>query len=169
MSNTNSTAASKAAVNFDGGEASPGTITLPASQVAPEIENAHQSRYKKANPLTMSERSALAQVKLAELRAAGLMKTPLEKFLDDPRPLRAIRRFCYECNGYCHSAATNCENAGCPLWLFRRGSSVIQKAELPKWRKAYREWMKTAGELGRASDDVETGADEAENNAAEEE
>ena len=77
MSNTNSTAASKAAVNFDGGEASPGTITLPASQVAPEIENAHQSRYKKANPLTMSERSALAQVKLAELRAAGLMKTPL--------------------------------------------------------------------------------------------
>lgn len=168
MSNTNSTAAS-AAVNFDGGEASPGTITLPASQVAPEIENAHQSRYKKANPLTMSERSALAQAKRAELRAAGLMKTPLEKFLDDPRPLRAIRRFCYECNGYCHSAATNCENASCPLWLFRRGSSIIREAELPKWRKAYREWMKTAGELGRASDDVETGADEAENSAAEEE
>ena len=65
MSNTNSTAA----VNFLGGKASPGTITLPASQVAPEIENAHQSRYKKANPLTMSERSALAQVKRAEFRA----------------------------------------------------------------------------------------------------
>ena len=35
MSNTNSTATS-AAVNFNGGKASPGTITLPASQVAPE-------------------------------------------------------------------------------------------------------------------------------------
>lgn len=35
MSNTNSTATS-AAANFDGGKASPGTITLPASQVAPE-------------------------------------------------------------------------------------------------------------------------------------
>ena len=168
MSNTNSTAAVELSTNFNG-ESQTGTITLPKPQVAPEIENAHQSRYKKANPLTMSERSALAQVKRAELRAAGLMKTPLEKFLDDPRPLRAIRRFCYECNGYCHSAATNCENASCPLWLFRRGSSIIREAELPKWRKAYREWMKTAGELGRASDDVETGADEAENSAAEEE
>ena len=69
MSNTNSTATCKAAVNFDGGKASPGTITLPASQVAPEIENDQQCRYEKVNPLTMSERSALAQAKRAEFRA----------------------------------------------------------------------------------------------------
>ena len=165
MSNTNSTAA----VNFDGGKASPGAITLPASQVAPEIKNAGQNTGENGNPDVLPDRMAAAQVKLAELRAAGLMRTPLEKFLDDPRPLRAIRRFCYECNGYSHPAATNCENASCPLWLFRRGSSIIREAELPKWRKAYREWMKAAGELGRASDDVETGADETENSAAEEE
>ena len=75
MSVVNSTAANAGTVESiektknKAGEASPGTITLPASQAAPEIENAHQSRYKKANPLTMSERSALAQVKRAEFRA----------------------------------------------------------------------------------------------------
>ena len=175
MSVVNSTAANAGTVESiektknKAGEASPGTITLPKPQVAPEIENAGQNTGENGNPDILPDRMAVARAKRAELRAAGLMKTPLEKFLDDPRPLRAIRRFCYECNGYCHSAATNCENASCPLWLFRRGSSIIREAELPKWRKAYREWMKTAGELGRVSDDVETGADEAENSATEEE
>lgn len=105
---------------------------------------------------------ASARAKQAELRAAGLLKTPLERFLDNPRPLRAIRRFCYECNGYSHAAATNCENSNCALWLFRRGSSVITPEELPTWRGNYAAWMESAGESGRVSDDVESGADETE-------
>ena len=144
--NSNAAAVTESA-NFKGHIAPTGTITLPVPQVAPEINNDQQSRYKKANPLTMSERSALAQVKLAELRAAGLMRTPLEKFLDDPRPLRAIRRFCYECQGYSATAATACPVKTCPLWLFRRGSGVIREEELAPWRKAYRAWMERVGEL----------------------
>lgn len=69
MSNTNSTAASKAAVNFDGGEASPGTITLPASQVAPEIKNAGQNTGENGNPDILPDRMAVARAKRAEFRA----------------------------------------------------------------------------------------------------
>lgn len=148
MSLINSTAAAVAeSANFKGHIAPTGTITLPAPQVAPEIAIAQQRKDKKANPLTLSERLALANAKTAELRAAGLMRTPLEKFLDDPRPLRALRRFCYECQGYSASAATACPVKTCPLWLFRRGSGVIREEELAPWREAYRAWMERVGEL----------------------
>lgn len=69
MSVVNSTAASKAAVNFNGGEASPGTITLPASQVAPEIENAGQNTRENGNPDILPDRMAVARAKRAEFRA----------------------------------------------------------------------------------------------------
>lgn len=162
MSNTNSTAAAIVeSANFKGHIAPTGTITLPASQVAPEIAGDHQQPVRKTNPLTMSERSALAQIKRAELRAAGLMRTPLEKFLDDPRPLRAVRRFCYECQGYSAQAATACPVKTCPLWLFRRGSGVIREEELAPWREAYRAWMERVGELA-----TDEGGDPAEAEAA---
>lgn len=233
MSNTNSTATS-AAANFDGGKASPGTITLPASQVEPEIENAHQSRYKKANPLTMSERSALAQAKRAEFRAGpaqranfkgespdgynhptgtlsqanqrpALRENALKSIvaerlkagrakqaalraagLDHPdtveiagkvydlrkmpsgrrvyferlarimtAPMAAVRLKCFECSGFSAIEAGVCNCRDCALWVLRHNRDARKQ--------------KTAGELGRASDDVETGADEAENSATEEE
>ena len=140
----------------------PGQILPAFAEVAPEIAGDQRKPEAKAKPLTMSERSAMAQIKIAELRAAGLMRSPLEKFLDDPRPLRAIRRFCYECNGFSLAAATNCETSTCPLWLFRRGSGVIVHDELPTWKTSYSRWMKQAGELDRVSDDAESGADEVE-------
>lgn len=162
MSVVNSNAATVAeSANFKGHIAPPGTITLPAPQVAPEIAGDEQQPARKANPLALSERLALLHAKTAELRAAGLMRTPLEKFLDDPRPLRAIRRFCYECQGYSAPAATACPVKTCPLWLFRRGSGVIREEELAPWRKAYRAWMERVGELA-----TDEGGDPAEAEAA---
>lgn len=152
----------EANANFNGVLAPGDMLTRPSRQSPSEIAGDGKSTKAKANKGASRDRMLELQKQKAELRAAGLMRSPLEKFIDDPRPLRAIRRFCYECNGYSLAAATNCENSNCPLWLFRRGSSIIQDAELPKWRRAYAAWMKAAGELDRVSDDIESGADESE-------
>lgn len=148
MSLINSNAAAVAeSANFKGHIAPTGTITLPAPQVAPEIAGAGKSTETKASKGASRDRMLELHKQQAELRAAGLMRTPLEKFLDDPRPLRALRRFCYECQGYSASAATACPVKTCPLWLFRRGSGVIREEELAPWREAYRAWMERVGEL----------------------
>lgn len=123
--------------------------TLPDAQVASENGNDRQKPECQGNKPSMRELSALAMQKLAELRANGQLKTPLQKFIADPRPLRAIRRFCYECNGFSQSEATNCTTKNCPLWLFRRGSSIIHPEKLRPWQHAYGQWMNMANETDR--------------------
>lgn len=162
MSVVNSNAAAVAeSANFKGHIAPTGTITLPAPQVAPEIAGAGKSTEAKASKGASRDRMLELHKQQAELRAAGLMRTPLEKFLDDPRPLRAVRRFCYECQGYSAPAATACPVKTCPLWLFRRGSGVIREEEFAPWREAYRAWMERVGELA-----TDEGGDPAEAEAA---
>ena len=121
-----------------------GTPTHVEAQVASENVDESAGLSSTGN-LTPIQR---AHARSAEMRAAGIPnKTPAEKFLEDPRPLRAIRRQCYECNGYSTYWATNCENRDCPLWLFRRGTGVIHEGELEIWRKYYTRHMKRVGEL----------------------
>ncbi len=75
MSNTNSTAANAGTVESiektknKAGKALPGTITLPASQVAPEIKNAGQNTGENGNPDILPDRMAVARAKRAEFRA----------------------------------------------------------------------------------------------------
>lgn len=61
--------------------------------------------------------------------------------------------FCYECNGYSRSGANNCENADCPLWLFRRGKHSPDEKELEIWRKNYTAHMTAAGEFDKEADE----------------
>ena len=89
-----------------------------------------------------------AQLKQKEMRQAGLLTTrsPLEKFVTNPRLGRAVKFFCYECNGYSRSAANNCENKDCALWLFRKGRSTPDAIEVEEWRQIYLNHMKNIGE-----------------------
>ena len=119
-----------------------------------------------------------SQMKRAALRAAGLdhpdtveiagrvydlRKMPTQRRASSERlarittaPTAAIRLKCYECSGYNAIEAGACNCRDCALWVLRHNRDA-------------RKQEATAGELGRASDDVETGADETENSAAEEE
>lgn len=240
MSNTNSTAANAGTVESiektknKAGKALPGTITLPASQVAPEIKNAGQNTGENGNPDILPDRMAVARAKRAEFRAGpaqranfkgespdgynhptgtlsqanqrpALRENALKSIvaerlkagrakqaalraagLDHPdtveiagkvydlrkmpsgrrvyferlarimtAPMAAVRLKCFECSGFSAIEAGVCNCRDCALWVLRHNRDARKQ--------------KTAGELGRVSDDVETGADEAENNAAEEE
>lgn len=104
-----------------------------------------------------------AQLRQKELREQGIVvnRDPNQKFIDNPRPMRAIRRFCWECNGYSLSEATKCQNTNCELWLFRFGKSNPKEDELPAWRNAYAKHLKVVGEWKSADDDPDdTGEEE---------
>lgn len=109
-----------------------------------------------------------ATLKQKELRDAGMLvsRSPVEKFIDSPRIGRAVKMFCYECNGYSRSLANTCENLDCPLWLFRRGKQTPDPAEVPLWQKKYTAHMKSAGEYGNTSADPDdTDPDDDDNEA----
>ena len=98
-----------------------------------------------------------AREKAKQLKEAGvkLYRRPLEKFIENPRIGRAVRMFCFECNGYSQYAATNCETKSCPIWLFRKGKHTPDPEELEDWQKAYAEHMKQTGEFSGASKDID--------------
>lgn len=91
-----------------------------------------------------------AHLRQKELREAGVNnRTPIEKFIDRPRLGRAVKMFCYECNGYSRSQANTCPNQSCPLWLFRKGKSTPTADEVPSWQREYANHMKNADELNK--------------------
>lgn len=98
-----------------------------------------------------------AREKAKQLKEAGvnLYRRPLEKFIENPRIGRAVRMFCFECNGYSQYAATNCETKSCPIWLFRKGKHTPDPEELEAWQEAYAEHMKQAGEFSGAAKDID--------------
>ncbi len=124
-----------------------GVNNHPGCQSPPEIQNNSESSISKLRPRRTPEEMRQMVEQREKNRAAGLLKTPLEKFLDDPRPLRAIRRNCYECNGYSLPAVRNCKNKNCALWLFRCGTSAMTTEEYTEWQAAYRSWMEHIGEI----------------------
>ena len=101
----------------------------------------------KENDLTPIQRAILKQ---KELRDSGMLisRSPVEKFLDNPRAGRAIKMFCYQCNGYSRRLANSCPDSSCPLWLFRKGTRIFKQEELEQWRKHYSAFMKSVGEFG---------------------
>lgn len=123
-----------------------------------ENVKSRQNTVSLANKERMSEMGKARQAHIAELKAKGEyvapVRNPQQKFLDDPRPLRAIRRFCYECNGFNNADATNCQNRDCALWLFRRGSSVIKGGELEIWQAKHKAWLERCGELNNETEEV---------------
>jgi hypothetical protein len=96
----------------------------------------------------------LAQQKMQQMREAGIMpvRNPVKRFVENPKIGRAVKMFCYECNGYSRSAANNCENSDCPLWLFRRGKHSPDENELERWRENYTAHMTAAGEFTDSND-----------------
>ena len=179
MSVVNSTAAVELSTNFNG-EPQTGTITLPKiipeKVVSKQTTQAPQRQNTRHIPTAAARTAGLA--KQAALRAAGLdhpdtveiagrvydlRKMPTQRRAYFERlarittaPTAAIRLKCYECSGYNAIEAGACNCRDCALWVLRHNRDA-------------RKQEATAGELGRASDDVETGADEAENSATEEE
>lgn len=92
-----------------------------------------------------------AHLRQKELREAGVLnRTPVEKFIDRPRLGRAVKMFCYECNGYSRAQANTCPDQSCPLWLFRKGKSSPDANEVPGWQQAYAAKMKSVDELNKA-------------------
>jgi hypothetical protein len=126
-----------------------GIETHETTKVARENENNRSQRLNSENKRDMSELSKLANARREELLANGQLRSSAEKFLDEPRMHRAVRRFCYECNGFSNQHATNCENTNCALWLFRHGKTIPREEELPVWQKAHKRWLQSAGELKR--------------------
>ena len=92
-----------------------------------------------------------AHLRAKELREAGIVtRTPAEKFIDRPRLGRAVKMFCYECNGYSRAQANTSPDQSCPLWLFRKGKSTPSADEVPGWQQQYANHMKDVGELDKA-------------------
>ena len=87
-----------------------------------------------------------ARQKMKELRESGNHKSTAERFIDNPRIHRAVRRFCWECNGFSPYHASNCENTNCALWLFRHGKTIVRDEELPVWQDAHKRWLQKVGE-----------------------
>ena len=118
---------------------------------------------EKTENLTPIQRAILKQ---KELRESGMLvnRSPVEKFIDDPRIGRAVKMFCYECNGYSRSLANSCTSTDCPLWLFRKGKRIPDQSEIDVWRKKYAAHMKSIGEYGspaeQADDDPYEGNDQ---------
>jgi len=89
-----------------------------------------------------------------------MVKTnPVEKFLKNPKALRAIKMFCWECNGYNRGLTKGCENGECPLWLFRSGSANRDEDDISKFKTAYRNHMQDVGELNAVDDGPDDGDD----------
>jgi hypothetical protein len=125
----------------------PGTGTLGTAKVARENEIPLNNKGEKAKEPGMSDWQKLGIEKIKELQANGELRSSAEKFLDEPTIGRAVRRFCYECNGFSNQHATNCESSNCALWLFRHGKITANEDELPVWQKAHKRWLQSAGEL----------------------
>ena len=72
--------------------------------------------------------------------AAGRRGLPLlgrwQRFIDKPRPMLAIRMFCYDCQGGVLSEVRRCNSVDCPLWLFRRGRKSADAESRSKWQIA---------------------------------
>ena len=126
-----------------------GTGTLGKAKVARENEVPLNDKEEKANERGMSDWQKLGIEKIKELQANGELRSSVEKFLDEPTIGRAVRRFCYECNGFSNQHATNCETTNCALWLFRHGKIAAKEEELPTWQKAHKRWLQSSGELKR--------------------
>lgn len=124
-----------------------GIRTLGMAKVARENEN----EIKDTSLKEKRDRMQRAISKRKELLESGEIRSTAEKFLDEPTICRAVRRFCYECNGFSNLHATNCENTNCALWLFRHGKIVPKAEELSVWQKAHKRWLQSAGELKRES------------------
>ena len=165
MSVVNSTAAVELSTNFNG-EPQTGTITLPKiipeKVVSKQTTQAPQRQNTRHAALRAAGLDHPDTVEIAG-RVYDLRKMPTQRRAYFERlarittaPTAAIRLKCYECSGYNAIEAGACNCRDCALWVLRHNRDA-------------RKQEATAGELGRASDDVETGADEAENSAAEEE
>ena len=151
----------------------------PTGTIAEAKSIAGNCRNEKETNLTEWRRENMRRViqQQAALRAAGLdhpdtveiagrvydlRKMPTQRRVYFERlarittaPMAAVRLKCFECSGFSAIEAGVCNCRDCALWVLRHNRDARKQ--------------KTAGELGRVFDDVETGADEAENNAAEEE
>ena len=125
----------------------PGIRTLGKAKVAGENEFPLNDKGEKTNERGMSDWQKLGIEKIKELQANGELRSSVEKFLDEPTIGRAVRRFCYECNGFSLHHATSCESTNCALWLFRHGKTIPREEELPVWRKAHKRWLQSTGEL----------------------
>jgi hypothetical protein len=126
-----------------------GIGTPETVKVAGENVGLEKDLETKTKEQGMSDWQKLGIEKIKELQANGELRSPAEKFLDEPTIGRAVRRFCYECNGFSHQHATNCESTNCALWLFRHGKITATEDELPVWQKAHKRWLQSAGELKR--------------------
>ena len=133
----------------NGAKGVPGIGTPETVKVAGENAEPEKNPETKAKAIDIPESFRLAQARNKELRENGELRSPAEKFLDEPTIGRAVRRFCYECNGFSNQHATNCESTNCALWLFRHGKITANEDELPIWQKAHKRWLQSAGELKR--------------------
>lgn len=127
----------------------PGTGTLGTAKVAGENLLSGSGADEKDNNSSVHDALFAARQIKKELLDKGELKSTAERFIENPRIHRAVRRFCYECNGFSRHHATNCESSNCALWLFRHGRTIPREEELPVWRKAHKRWLQSAGELKR--------------------
>ena len=117
-----------------------------------------------SNEKDMSEWATMVKQKRKELRENGLLRSPAEKFLEEPTIGRAVRRFCWECNGFSYSLANTCPNTNCPLWIFRHGKLNPIDDELPIWQDAHKRWLQKVGEWkAGTSDGNDADEDDSEN------
>lgn len=90
-----------------------------------------------------------AEAKKALMREKGIEMIPrtrVEIMLDAPTINRAVRVFCWQCNGYISTGGKNCAVKECPLWLFRAGSTKAKAEEVELFRKAFRHDMQAVKE-----------------------